>query len=327
MAVGSGLGASLGFVKEGTWGTYATPTKFLPAKSFVISRDAQRQQGTGLRNGRHGPLAAHYVETTQAAKGTVTLDAQTNLMGQLYEALMGASTATNLSGSAYQQVFTLGDPTGKGLTLQGGVPYRGGTVRPHTLTGGKVTSVEFSCEVGGLLAVTVNVDGKQWTDGHTLATPSYVSTAPFHGGQLTAKIGTFGGEASVAGVRSYSVTIERGMDVGDYTAGNSGLKSEPVLNDYTKISGTLTVDWVDKTTFQDRANGTAATSLVLEHVGAVITGTYTQLHRLTIPSIVFDPNTQNVDGLGELTTSWAFNWVDDGTNSPTLTYVTTDTSI
>lgn len=330
MAVGSGLGSSFGFVNESIYGTYVAPTKFLPVKSFQLNRVAGRVQGEGLRNGSFGPLTTHYAEATQAGSGQVVLDVQAKTMGKLFEALMGASTSSQLGATtSYTQTFTLADTLGKYLTVQGGVPRRAGTVVVHTLTGTKVTGAQFSCEAGGLLQGTFTFDAQKWSDAQSLATVSYAADTqpPFHGGQMTVKLGTYSSEAAVSGVRSYSLTINRPMDTEDYTAGASGLKSEPVLNGWADINGSLTVDFLDKAILQDVANATTAKSLVIEHVGALIVSTGYYTLRFTIPGIKLEQSTQNVEGVGELTNAWNFTWAYDGTNQPKIEYITTDTTI
>lgn len=331
MAVGSGLGSSFGFIKESVYGTYVAPTKFIPVTSSPIVDAPTRVQGQGLRSGSFGPLASHHAETTKGASATMSTNVHCKTMGQLFEALMGSSSsAVQGATSAYLQTFTLADTLGKSLTLQAGVPYRSGTVRPHTLTGGKVTQAEFSCDTSGPVESTWTIDGQAFTDSQTLATVSYPTDTqpPFHGGQLAVKMGSYGAESSKTGIRSYSLTIARPHDTADYTAGATGLKSEPVQNGWTTISGSLTADWLDKATFQDLARGTASTSLVIEHVSStVIASTYYWTLRFVIPGVIFQPGTQTVDGLGELTSSWSFDWAYDGTNQPKIEYMTTDTTV
>ena len=330
MAVGSGLGSSLGFIKESVYGTYVAPTKFIPVTGAAIDDAPTRVQGQGLRNGSFGPLASHYAETAKSATASITTDLHTKTLGQLFEALMGSSaSAQQAATAAYLQTFTLADTLGKSLTVQTGNPYRTGTVRPHTLTGGKVTAAEFSCDSVGAATSTWTIDGQAFTDSQSLAAISYAADTqpPFHGGQLAVKLGTYGAESSKTGIRGYSLSIARPHDTADYTAGAAGLKAEPVQNGYTTISGSITADWLDKATFQDLARGTASTSLVIEHVGALIATTYYYTLRFTIPGVIFQPGAQSADGLGELTKSWAFDWAYDGTNQPKIEYITTDTAV
>lgn len=330
MAIGSGLGSQFGFVAESTYGTRVAATKFLRAKSYSAERVATRVQGEGIQTGNFGDLAAHYGETTNAGSGSVAFDVQDRTMGVLLNTLMGGTvTPTVISGAAYGATFPLADTLGKSMTVQVGAPYRSGTVRVHELAGVKVTGAEFSCGVGEFLTCSMDFDAKSWSDSQTLATASYVGTnVPFNFAQMTLKLGTYGAEAAVTGIRSVNVKIDRPHDTEDYTAGSLGTKAEPVLNGATQITGTISADWLDKANFQDRANGTTATSLVWEFVGTnVIAAANYPTFRLTIPGVLFEPATQNVDGRDVLTNDWSFRWSYDGTNQPTIYTISADTAL
>jgi hypothetical protein len=326
MAIGSGLGSSFGVSAESTYGTYVAPTKFLRAKSYMIEKVANRQQGEGIQSGSYGPIGAQFVETTTAASGKIDMDVQSTKMGVLLNTLMGGTTTPSASGAAYTAVFTLGDTYGKSLTAQLGAPYRSGTVLPHTLTGGKVAQASFSCDTGGVLAASFDVDGRAFTTTQTLASVSYSSANVFHFSQMSLKLGTYNSESSVSGVRSVGITIDRPHDVEDYTAGASGLKTEPVLNGLANITVDITADWLNKTTFQDLAHGTTATSLVWEFVGPTLAAT-NETFRITLPSVYFDPSTQGVDGTKELSQSFKAVWRYDGTNLPTITTISSDSTL
>lgn len=330
MAIGSGLGSQFGFIAESTYGTRVAPTKFIRAKSYSANRTATRVQGEGIQTGNYGDLAAHYGETTSAGSGSVAFDVQTRTMGTLLNTIMGGTvTPVLLSGSAYTGTFPLADTLGKSMTVQVGAPYRSGTVRVHELAGVKVTSAEFSCGVGEYLTCSLDFDAKSWSDSQTLATASYVGTeVPFNFSQMALKLGTFGAEAAVTGVRSVNVKIDRPHDTEDYTAGSAGTKSEPVLNGATQITGTVGADWLDKANFQDRANATASTSMVWEFVGTTaISGANFPTFRITLPGTIFEPATQNVDGRDVLTGDWGFRWSYDGTNQPSIVTISADSAL
>ena len=331
MAIGSGLGTQLGYVAESTYGTYVAPTKFLRVKSSSIERVASRQQGSGITGGQFGPLLSQYVETTNGAQATVAFDVQKNSLGVLLNCLMGGTVTPTIQGAgpAYLAAFPLADTYGKSITVQSGLPIRAGsTTVPHSLSGGKITSAEFSCSTDSLLSGSVTVDGRVFSSVQTLATASYVAnTGVFHGAQMALKTGTYNSETSVTGVRSVSVKINRPHDVGDFTAGAAGLKSEPVLNGWADITATIEADWLAKATFQDLAHSTTSTSLVWEFVGTLLNATFYETFRITLPSVTFEPATQTVGGAGELTSSWNATWRYDGTNLPTITTISTDTTL
>lgn len=328
MAVGSGLGSQFGFAPETVYGTYVAPTKFVRAKSYSVKPTNQRVQGEGIQPGILGPIGAHYVETTVGAEATVALDVQTTGLGLLLQAITGGtSTSTVSTTPAYTQTHTLGDPVGKSLTVQIGRPTRAGTAVPATLKGGKVTSAEFSCDVTGLLGLTVNLDGQAYDNVTALATASYTAASVWSGKQMCVKAGVFNSEAAVDGIRSVNVTWTRALDTDDITACKSGLKNEPVINGFTEITGSLTADWLAKATLEDLAVGNTPTSLVWEFTGANITGSVNHSFKMTLPGIYFETQAQDVPGPSELTSDWSFQWRYDGTNLPSIVVITTDTAL
>lgn len=328
MAIGSGLGSQVGFSAETVYGTFVAPTKFVRAKSFDVSRDQERVQGEGLAAGQLGPLGAHYVETTEAASAKLECDVQSKGLGLLLQAITGGtSTSTVLSGSVYTQVHTLGDNFGKSLSFQAGVPFRGGTVAVHSASGCKVTSAEFSCSANSILSLNVDLDAQKFDDSKTLAVASYLSTNVFHGKQMTVKVGTFGSETTLAGVKDWSQTWQRNMDTADYTAGGSGLKAEPVLNDNYEISGNLTVDWLSKSAIQDLVISNTPKSLVVEFVGPIIAAANAETIRFTLPSVYFSGDMQGVRGAEALSNQWSYMWKYDGTNLPKIEVITSDTAL
>lgn len=330
MATGSGVGSVFGASKETVYGTRVAPARFWRAKSHLASYAPTRPQGEGIQGGALGPLGAHLVETVQAATGSVALDVTQKDMGILLEQIMGGVSASlvNVS-SSYTQTHTLGDKTGKSMSVQSQVPYRGGAQAPQDLTGAVVTSAAFSCAVNGILGLDLTLDAQKFDDSQSAATASYTTaSAPFHGGQMALKLGTFGAEAAVLGVREVSATIAHPMDTEDYTAGASGLKSAPVLNDVVAISGSITSDWLAKADFATRLKALTLPSLVWEFKGAVaLETTYFPTFRLTVPGVAFSGDMQGVDGRGELTNQWAWSWVFDGTNAPKIEYITSDVAL
>lgn len=329
MAIGSGLGSQVGIAPESTWGTYVAPTRFVRAQSYAVERVASRQQGSGISTGQYGPLASQYVETVVGAAGSLAFDVQNRGIGVLLNTLMGGTVTPTQAGtwSVYTATHTLADTYGKSLTMQVGAPYRAGSVIANTLTGGKVTSAEFSCAVDGLLQANLAIDGKTYTTSESLASASYTSTNVFKGSAMTLKLGTFNSEAAVAGVRSVSVAISRPHDTQDFTAGQSGAKLQQVLNGWADITATIEADWLDKATFQDLAHGATTTSLVWEFTGSTIASTYVDTFRITLPSVSFEPGTQGVAGASELTNTWNATWRFDGTNQPSIVTISADSTL
>lgn len=327
---GSGIKSQFGFGVESTYGTAVTVNKFIAHTSVDLQPVRNRVQGDGIQAGTLGPRGAHYVETTTAATGSVSAEVAKNGFGRLLEAIMGGTSTSGLASggsTAYEQVHTLGDTYGKSLTLQAGRPVRAGTVIPATVAGAKVTSADFSCEVGGLLTTNVSFDGRVWDNSTALATAVYVDTSPFKGSEMCLKMGTYGSEANVAGVRSVSISISRPLDTEDFTACGAGLKAEPVINGLYDITGTITADWTAKATFEDLAVGTTQPSLVWLFEGATIESSIKQTFEVTLPGVVVEPAAQGVDGVQELTRDWSIMWKYDGTNLPKIRVISTDSTL
>jgi len=331
MAVGSGLASSFGYVTQTQYTTGLAVTKFVRHRSVSLQKTATRVQGEGINSGQYGLASTQFVETVTGASGSVAFDVQSKDMSGLFQVLMGGtSTAVQIGTSvAYTHTHTLGDTFGKYLTVQAGLPQRGGTVTPATVVGTKITEMSMTCAVDGLLQATATLDGFSYNNSTSLAAVSYSSGVNvFHGDQMTVKLGTYNSEASVSGIREASISISRPHDAAAYYAGASvaGTKSEPVLNGPTTISGSFTVDMVGLSEFHERARDNSSTALILEWTGPSL-GTSTEKLTLRVPHIVFpSPESFAANGREQLSASFAWEWRDSGT-SPTIVQITSDTAI
>ena len=328
MAIGSGLGAQIGFSAETTYGTFVAPSKYIEFTKESLALKKTTAQSAGIAAGRLLALSSRRVVTRREVQGSFDFEVVNKNMGLLVQALMGTSVTPVQQGAgpAYLQTHTLADTFGKSLTIQKGVPLTTGTVTDKTFLGCKVTSGEFSCEVGGMLTATFEVDGKDCDEGQTLATASYSNMAPFHFGQMALKTGVFASETALDGIRKVSVKIERPQDVERFYANASALKKEPISNDLVKISGTLETDYV-ATTLDDLHTSDGATSLVWEFVGANIATTYYDTFRVTLPAIKLDEGPPTVDGYGVVKPTFNFVGLYDGTNQPKIEIISAETTL
>jgi hypothetical protein len=175
MAIGSGLAASLGLAEESVYGTYTAPTRHLEFSKEDLKKIKTTVQGGGLAAGRFAQLGSRRVLTTVSGGGTVDLEVTNKGYGLIIEHLLGSSATAvqQAATTAYLQAHTIGDNIGKYLSVQKGVPDTGGTVRPYTFLGGKVTGATFQCDVLGTLMSTVEFDFKDVSEAQALAAPSY----------------------------------------------------------------------------------------------------------------------------------------------------------
>lgn len=317
MAIGSGLGASLGVAAESTYGTYVAPTRFLEIQSESLVETKNAIQGGGLAAGRFAQLGSRRTVVSRAGEGSVEVEVANRGFGLLLAHILGSSATPAQQGgsAAYLQAHTFGDNFGKSLTVQVGRPDTTGTVRPYSYLGGKVTAAEFSCGVDGQLTCTLDMDFREVSESQSLAAPSYsTSLFPFHFGQMDVKLGTYGAEASVTSVRQWSLRIERSMATDRYYAGTAGRKAEPIMNEWVAVSGSIESDFVDKQLFMDRFVSDASTSLVVEFVGANIASTYDRTIRFEMPMTFFDGGPHTVEGPDVLRSSFSYVVQSDGTN-------------
>jgi hypothetical protein len=332
MAIGSGLGGSVGVGTESAYGTVATFGRFHEVQKADLKEVPNFVQGGGLAAGRLLQAGTRRVKTSTSVEGTIVKEVGTKGEGLLLTHLMGSAGAPvqQAATTAYLQSRAVADNFGKFLSVQTGIPDRNGTVRPYTALGCKVTQAEFSCGQNELLMVTYSLDGQQLVETEALTAPSYsTGVKPFHSGQMSVKTGTYGSEAAISGVKGVSCTIERPMQTDAYYAGatTQGTKAEPVMNDWLKISGTLETDFVDKTQLADLFAANTSTALVLEWVGATIASTYKQTFRIKIPMVFFNEGTPTLEGPEVTGLSVPFVAQYDETNAPvTIEYISTDTA-
>src|SRR5688572_7270009 len=328
MAIGSGLGSSIGLAPEVTYGTYVAPTRWHEIEgAYPFKKVPTFAHSRGMGAGRLVQRSSRRVMTHEAAEGSFTTEVTHREFGRLINLAMGG-TVTPVqqdATAAYLQTHPLVDHFGSMATVQIGVPDTGGTVRPHTFLGCKVKSLELSCEQGGLLMAAFEWDCRQFTEGESLAAPSYTSgLKPFHFGQGAVKLGTVGAEAAVSGVKKMSVKIERPMNIERQYFGQAGLKKEPISNAPVVITGSADVDYETKADFADRFHGNTGTSLVWEFVGPVIATTYFETFRIKVPAIYLMGDTPTVDGPDIVKPTFTFEGDYDGTNPPvTIEYMST----
>ena len=330
MAIRSGLGGQIGIAPEVVYGTFVPSIRFIEGTE-ALKDTSTYVSGGDIAAGRMQRLGSRRVKTLFGAEGPLNAEVANKGMGLLFQALMG-TTVTPVQQAAtiaYLQTHTFADPWGKFLSLQAGIPdITAGTSRPHTFLGCKVLSAEFNCALGEILTSTWEINAREMVESQTLGAASYPASSPFHWAQLTVRIGaTVGAAASVDGLRGVSVKIDRNSAIDRNYAGNSGKQSEPVLNDFQVIAGTLDSDYVDKTILADRWHAGTAFALVLEWVGPVIESTYYETFRITLPQCFLTGDTPELGGPEVISGSFPFEAQFDGTTQPKIEYISTDVTL
>jgi hypothetical protein len=336
MAIGSGVGSQFGMSIESVYGTYVAPTRFLEATKASAKKVKNTADWDGLAAGRLLDRSDGRVVTTKAATVSVSDLKVTNRdIGLLLRLITGTSTAGAAdAGTPVARTYTmpLVDTAGQFATFQSGVPLVGGTVKPQSALGCKVTSVEFECGVDELLTANIDLDAKDITESQTLAAASYATgRRPFHFGQMAVKVGsTVAGAASITGVRKVSLKVDRGLKVDQFYAGGAGLKSEPTTNAKVAITGTISADYITAADLADRFTADTQFALVWEFIGPAINAVPTlETLRFAMGACFLDGDTPAVDGPDVVTTDFPFKaYYDMTTTDPfTITYISQDTAL
>lgn len=341
MAIASGLGASLGIATESVVGTIVSPTRWLEFNSESLSLQKTVLQGMGLRGGGLYARGSRRVVTGRHAAGSIELDLATNGMGMLFRQMLGSSTSSLVSGSAYEQIHVPGSLDGKSLTIQKLVPNRSGVIVPFTYNGAKITDWSIDCAVGEIARLTVTVDAKDETTGTAAGTPSYsASTSVFHFRQGSIFLGgtasTTSGETSVAGgtevgsIRSVSVGGSNGLTTGEDNHRFGSTTIEQAQADYRTISGSLEADFVDAASVYDVFSADTGTSLVLSFEGTTaISGSVYPTLEIIVPDVRFDGETPQVGGPDLITLAASFAGLEDALGNPAIQIrsLTSDTTI
>jgi len=322
MVIATGISAQVGAKAESVYGTPVTVDRFWEFVSEGIKHDIFKVTGKQIGAGRF--LRNDRVKTVlRGAGGPVDFIVLNKGFGLLMEHSIGQNT---ISGAGANKTHTIIPDAlalqGKSLTFQVGRPDIGGTVRPFTYEGGKVTEWEFKCAVDQPLHFIPTFDFENVLTATGLASASYPSTQEmfiFSEGALT--IGgttTFVKEASIKGNNGL-VTDRRGL---------TNTKKEPLargLEDY--LTGNLVCEFEDLTAYAAWLAGTQA-QLVLTFTLATVIPTTAVPYSLTItiPAIEYTGETPNVADEGIVMMPRPFRGLYNGSNPIiTVAYVTSDT--
>lgn len=314
------LDAQIGFVDESTYGTPVTVTRFYEFVSESVKMDQARIESAALRSGSRVQRSDRWALGKKTVGGDVTFELANKSFGLLFKHMFGgvASAQPDAAGNptVYRHTFTPGAyPTS--MTAQVGRTDVGGTTRPFTYHGMRVTQWELGCSVDEIATLKLSFDGEDEDTATGLATVSYpasLSLLTFVNGTLT-----IGGSA--ASVKSASIGGQNGMATDRYFLG-SVLKKQQLEMGMRTYTGTFEAEFEDLTHYNRFVNGTEA-AIVLNFQGALISGSFNFEAKVTA-NVRFDGETPNVSGPDIVGLSLPFKVVDNGTTSIKLEYTTTD---
>lgn len=348
--IGTGLGGFVAVAAQPTYGaTFVTPTRAPSFKSFKqVSNPHPVQGGPYLRDGGLFDIGSARVLTWLDAKGTLSGDMVNTGMALLLQC--GLGTAATLVQLASTTAYELGgasgtfagapDKTNSFLDLQAGVPTDDGTLHPFNFHSGIVTKATWVFDRSGLVTYEYELDFQYVETSTALITPTEpAAPVPFtmvnNGGSAgstsTFKVGAFGSEAAVSGVKKCTIVLDRKMAT-DRIYNGSQYKKMPVTNDTTKINVSLDTDYdADaKTALFDLMLAGTPISLVCSSVGnAIATSSHNDTFQLGVSNMFADTGGDApLAGPAIVNNTIAWSGTIDSSADPALTAVliTADTA-
>jgi hypothetical protein len=324
----------MGLAKEGTWGTWLTPTRWVEMESETLEWKPKRIVGVGLANGLAVQRNATRQQTTSTVQGDIKCPMYYKSMGLFLGGIMGTLTTTPVQQGAtiaYLQTHALAVNTiGQSLSFQKGVPeVTTGTIRQYDYFGAKISKAVFECAIDQFLQATYTIDAKGYDTTNTYATPVYQTPNPiFAFNQGNFKFGPLGSEVVVEGIRKWTMTIERPLRVDNFYLDGTGLKQEQVGNNFVKITVDLESDYVTDAAFIAQFAGDTAQSMIMDFVGPVIASTFKNEIQFQVPNLRWEAGQPLIAGpdlvMPKLQLVGLYN---DVNTAATITYMSTDVAL
>lgn len=310
MALSTGIDAQVGIVVETTYGTFATPTRFIEFISESFENKIERVESKAIRKGQRVARSDDWAAGTKSIEGDLELEVWNKGFGLVLRSMFGG-VATAGTGAPYTHTFTPDDLPS--LTVQVGRPDVGGTVRPFTYLGCVVSSWEMEANVGDPVNLKISVVGQDEATDETLATASYPT-----GWELLTFVGaslTVGG--SSVDVSKVSLKGDNGLNTDRYFLG-SDLRKLPLEGNMRSYEGEFEAEFSDLTLYNRYVNGTEA-ALV-----ATFAGTDNPTHKLVVTcNVRFDGDTPTVSGTDIVMQPMSFKCVATGDDETAITAVYT----
>lgn len=287
--------SAISLKKESSYGTAVTPDVAYP---FVGSPDLAWNptyaQGTP-RFGARVAAAAQRVLVKEEVGGSFTTELTNKGLGKLFEAAFGVGASAQISGAAYQQLFTpLVDDYLPSYTIQLGVaPVGGGDTEPHTFDGMVCSGFELTADNGAIPQIKWNWIGRSFTKDTAFVTPTYpAGLLPFsfvggkiYSGTITAPGSTTLGSGSdeIANIRSINLAYNNGLDTEGHNFGAAGKRSRKSTVALRDVSGSMAVEYSDNV-FRDAFLDQTDVGVVLEFtLPTAITGAHYPTVQIVIP--------------------------------------------
>lgn len=331
----------LGLKAETTFGTGVTVDAFYEPTEESLKKMVVTKQGAGLRVGNPSARSDRRVIVKTDVSGDFTVEVLTKTMGKLMKAAFGQGTSTQITGAAYQQVFTpVATDYLPSYTIQKGVPLLGGgVISPHTFVGMVCSGFDFEQGAEDIPTITMHWVGKDMATATSLASPSYVSGSALQafpgvsitvGGSVTPPDTTTlaSGGTAVSNVRDFSFSFSNNLDSNGWNFGSSGTRSRVPAIGIREITGSFTAEF-DAVTLRDAYLAQTGVPIVVTlATSTAITGSHYPTFQLYLPEVKLDGEIPVANAGDVITQSVDFTVLYDGTNQPAqVCIVTAETAI
>lgn len=328
MAYASGLSAQVGYGAETTYGTRATPTRFLEFLDESLDTEIARVESNALRAGSANLRSDRWAAGRKSVSGTIRHELANKGFALLFKHALGAIAAPATPGGATNtrdHVATIGDPLGLAFTIQVGRPDLGATVRPWDFYGCKVTSWRFGGGLDEIPVIELTFDGQTTATDQSLESASYPSSQSLYDWTQVTTF-TIGGSAYTC--RSAYFAGQASLKTDRYGLG-SALKSQPVRNAKVEVTGEIDSEYIDNTAVNRFINGTTA-AVQCVWTGGTIEGAFKYSITVDVPYARFDGETPKVGGPDVLSQPLRYKALGDSTEDASapiaVTVRTTDTT-
>lgn len=276
VTIGSGIGSSVGSAAEPVWGVWTSPTKWYEHESVLLKWIPKRLTGKGLYNGGDITRRSQRQQTTSTVTGDLKGPVYYKGMGQFFGltqgSLAGNSPVQQAATAAWSQTHARSSDFGDSLSLQVGMPDTGtGTIHQYNFRGLKAEQAVFECGVDEYLEMTLTLDGQGYDKTGAYAAPSYqISNGIFAFEQSQFRMGSFGSEVIVEGLRKWTLTLKRPHKVDSFYQDGTGLKQQQVQNAYSEITLALETDYLADPTFVAQFEADTNQSVIIDFIGPQI---------------------------------------------------------
>lgn len=304
--------------KETTYRTAVTPDRSFEFVEESFDWEKNVKQGQGLRAGSRVARSNRRVVPTEQGLGDLTIEAISKGMGYLWELALGTGASNVVSGSTYQQNFTLADVL-PSATIQKQLVQADGTIDPVTFLGCIVSGWEIDVPNADIATLKTSWDVADITTGTAAATNAYPAAdanlfhfkgASIYNGALTEPTTTTLASAAseVASIRSFNLAVNNNLTNDRFNFGGSGRKDKSLAG-MPEMSGSIVAEYAS-TDFRDAMlNETAMCLVVNLEAGSLATGLETL--QIVLPEVKFDNELAKTNGTSLINQTMNFAVLDN----------------